>query len=84
MFFKIIPEDAGNTLDVVEQQLLRQDHTRGYREHPVVDTPALASSGSSPQMRGAQQAAQKAIDKAGIIPADAESTIGRPQSKRTA
>ena len=31
-------------------------------------------------MRGAQQAAQKAIDKAGIIPADAESTqIARAQ-----
>ena len=45
-----------------------------------MDTPTLASSGSSPQMRGAQQAAQKAIDKAGIIPADAESTqIARAQ-----
>ena len=33
MSFKDIPEDAGNTLDVAEQQLLRQDHPRGYGEH---------------------------------------------------
>ena len=31
MSFRIIPEDAGNTLDVVEQQRLRQDHPRALQ-----------------------------------------------------
>ena len=56
MSFKIIPEDAGNTLDVVEQRLLRQDHPRGYGEHTQMVGLHAKRAGSSPQMRGAHAA----------------------------
>ena len=54
MSFKIIPEDAGNTLDVVEQRLLRQDHPRGCGEHRLRMMKPMVLSGSSPRIRGAQ------------------------------
>ena len=74
MSFKIIPEDAGNTLDVVEQQLLRRDHPRGYGEHENENARLTCEAGSSPQMRGARRLAFLALLAGRIIPADAGST----------
>ena len=74
MSFKIIPEDAGNTLDVVEQQLLRQDHPRRYGEHHDPGTLPCSACGSSPQMWGARGEELAGGFGVGIIPADAGST----------
>lgn len=41
-------------LDVVEQQLLRQDHPRGYGEHRLRMMKPMVLSGSSPRMQGAR------------------------------
>ena len=77
MSFKIIPEDAGNTLDVVEQQLLRQDHPRRCREHAVECREPFVRCGSSPRMQGAPRPPLSPCLVEGIIPADAGSTGGR-------
>ena len=74
MSFKIIPEDAGNTLDVVEQQLLRQDHPRGCGEHRLRMMKPMVLSGSSPRMQGARGGMQRTLRPVRIIPADAGST----------
>ena len=61
-------------LDVVEQQLLRQDHPRGYGEHRLRMMKPMVLSGSSPRMQGARGGMQRTLRPVRIIPADTGST----------
>ena len=71
----IIPADAGST--VVNASAARSigDHPRGCGEHDDFSRFANACEGSSPRMRGALDHLLVDSTVAGIIPADAGSTV---------
>ena len=73
---RIIPADAGSTTVAEAVTAKGRDHPRRCGEHRVVVLCALATAGSSPQMRGALKIVIWPYDKIGIIPADAGSTVG--------
>ena len=72
---RIIPADAGSTGQTIIQSLFHEDHPRGCGEHRARDRPYARQAGSSPRMRGAHRHQSKELVLAGIIPADAGSTM---------
>ena len=73
----IIPADAGSTYIVQEFAEQNGDHPRGCGEHESFQSPVEPTAGSSPRMRGALGAELVDDPPAGIIPANAGSTLGR-------
>ena len=71
---RIIPADAGSTIDGTQTYCSLGDHPRGCGEHlRRVDQP-VTPVGSSPRMRGALTVRVHVLCDLGIIPADAGST----------
>ena len=70
----IIPADAGSTIRLPVRQSQRKDHPRRCGEHLIGLGVVHGVTGSSPQMRGAQDEAWELWDEMRIIPADAGST----------
>ena len=52
---RIIPADAGSTVQKAVEIILIVDHPRGCGEHPVRSVAIISISGSSPRMRGAHR-----------------------------
>ena len=73
---RIIPADAGSTHESTYRYQASQDHPRGCGEHSPPGPGFDPASGSSPRMRGAPFVPRHVDDIAGIIPADAGSTVG--------
>ena len=73
---RIIPADAGSTLDGAGFKDYHQDHPRGCGEHNNSAFSQLIVQGSSPRMRGAHYVGLAFGPDHGIIPADAGSTPG--------
>ena len=71
---RIIPADAGSTVNNDQGRVADQDHPRGCGEHARRARRATQRRGSSPRMRGARcpRPASRATTR--IIPADAGST----------
>ena len=72
---RIIPADAGSTFWDRLGACGRGDHPRRCGEHARVQTERFNQTGSSPQMRGAHRLDVRHFSLAGIIPADAGSTV---------
>ena len=72
---RIIPADAGSTMEHTLDVGLVGDHPRGCGEHFVTEDQVVASLGSSPRMRGAHRGQRHEIVHVRIIPADAGSTL---------
>ena len=72
---RIIPADAGSTRPAEDRHRCRRDHPRGCGEHADPKDQYLNIQGSSPRMRGAQRGQARVSNRAGIIPADAGSTV---------
>ena len=70
----IIPADAGSTRKVQDTQTVQENHPRRCGEHAGLWCCAHLPSGSSPQMRGAQNDFRQIFIRHRIIPADAGST----------
>ena len=73
---RIIPADAGSTMEHTLDVGLVGDHPRGCGEHHRVKYGAPEEEGSSPRMRGALRDGRSGRCQPGIIPADAGSTPG--------
>ena len=71
---RIIPADAGSTIARLVYLSVQGDHPRGCGEHSPLDLPDDSEIGSSPRMRGALACPIFAVQRDGIIPADAGST----------
>ena len=71
----IIPADAGSTLPGIAAAAGNKDHPRGCGEHDGGRQESRAEKGSSPRMRGALPDLGYSRCSAGIIPADAGSTL---------
>ena len=71
---RIIPADAGSTLNAIRCTTATWDHPRGCGEHASFHIKPGKFPGSSPRMRGALQVAERRVHARGIIPADAGST----------
>ena len=82
-FYRIIPADAGSTWSSLRKCRYEQDHPRGCGEHPLLLTVWDKFQGSSPRMRGARILSETAPPLAGIIPADAGSTLRIERAKQT-
>ena len=74
---RIIPADAGSTMEHTLDVGLVGDHPRGCGEHHRVKYGAPEEEGSSPRMRGALTILIIPQNPVGIIPADAGSTAIR-------
>ena len=72
---RIIPADAGSTGTPTRSCCRSTNHPRGCGEHLLMYIDYLCHLGSSPRMRGTQALAPDRPAWAGIIPADAGSTI---------
>ena len=72
---RIIPADAGSTFLGSRYGSRHEDHPRRCGEHCFPVPSALGLGGSSPQMRGALGLPDARAPVAGIIPADAGSTL---------
>ena len=72
----IIPADAGSTLSRSRPGRRSRDHPRGRGEHYTATLAAQREAGSSPRTRGAPPEMAGPVAQAGIIPADAGSTLG--------
>ena len=72
---RIIPADAGSTTMPLPPMRSDRDHPRGCGEHLQQRYRATDRQGSSPRMRGALGLLEKHDTGAGIIPADAGSTV---------
>ena len=72
---RIIPADAGSTADRGTEVDDVEDHPRGCGEHYLPTVTQSGDRGSSPRMRGARSCSAALVPPAGIIPADAGSTI---------
>ena len=70
----IIPALAGNTTPTSTRQNLSKDHPRSRGEYFTAIAGMVFAVGSSPLSRGILDAAKKAMDAAGIIPALAGNT----------
>ena len=85
VFAGIIPADAGSTVLGRNRARRVPDHPRGCGEHGVGVQLVTPERGSSPRMRGAQRHEPFHLQRGGIIPADAGSTVrarpnlGRPR-----
>ena len=77
---RIIPADAGSTVDATIDTRGYEDHPRGCGEHLTPYQCNGLSSGSSPRMRGAQFRYMFKVEVVRIIPADAGSTHGEEQA----
>ena len=75
---RIIPADAGSTPNGMRPSLPHWDHPRGCGEHLTDNLKGDVEQGSSPRMRGAPWASGAQTDGVRIIPADAGSTLSRP------
>ena len=75
LILRIIPADAGSTKTGYGTDCAPQDHPRGCGEHSAITYARRYSLGSSPRMRGALQRQRAKPTGAGIIPADAGSTL---------
>ena len=71
---RIIPADAGSTINVLTTVIQGGDHPRGCGEHFDRATVISVLRGSSPRMRGARLAYMTSNRRSRIIPADAGST----------
>ena len=71
---RIIPADAGSTLQEKRSGAEFRDHPRGCGEHTASPVDICWPEGSSPRMRGAHHQDGSAGDPSRIIPADAGST----------
>ena len=71
----IIPACAGNTLNPLDGDFLNGDHPRVCGEHVRVTAPDMASTGSSPRVRGTRVYKVRQLLVFGIIPACAGNTI---------
>ena len=80
---RIIPADAGSTMSYYLSAHSHEDHPRGCGEHVLRDSIKTGAQGSSPRMRGAHPPTAWSSPLAGIIPADAGSTVGRSVGHRT-
>ena len=74
---RIIPADAGSTVNCAFGMPPSWDHPRGCGEHLSTKKSASATGGSSPRMRGAHVTELLQSSNNRIIPADAGSTCGR-------
>ena len=74
---RIIPADAGSTGSRTGRWPSSPDHPRGCGEHLNGSSKIKSISGSSPRMRGAPGVDSDKAAAAGIIPADAGSTLHR-------
>ena len=74
-YFRIIPADAGSTSSMRSRRRGTGDHPRGCGEHKNVPAIRSGQRGSSPRMRGAHDTEYHQRTHAGIIPADAGSTM---------
>ena len=72
---RIIPADAGSTLAACRMNQTGRDHPRGCGEHHIKTWRVALDIGSSPRMRGARCRTRTSVPTAGIIPADAGSTL---------
>ena len=77
IYQRIIPADAGSTRRTTCPHSPRPDHPRGCGEHLVCSCVDNLYYGSSPRMRGAPRLIGASMTIAGIIPADAGSTVRR-------
>ena len=75
---RIIPADAGSTQGTRPSVVTWRDHPRGCGEHDKFSIPDRYGMGSSPRMRGALSEEEQYQAMAGIIPADAGSTLKDP------
>ena len=75
---RIIPADAGSTVQPKLNKQDGQDHPRGCGEHTEMTADLAKWGGSSPRMRGALRLWATLFELIGIIPADAGSTARRP------
>ena len=71
---RIIPADAGSTLQKHSDYQTEEDHPRGCGEHFCVSLAIFSHRGSSPRMRGAPGRHRHHLPGRRIIPADAGST----------
>ena len=71
---RIIPADAGSTIEYRPGFCFKRDHPRGCGEHMGYRLIRVSGLGSSPRMRGAPNGTCGVGLLAGIIPADAGST----------
>ena len=71
---RIIPADAGNTLDADGLHVTQGDHPRGCGEHIALDYQDIDEQGSSPRMRGTRLLSDSLCPSLRIIPADAGNT----------
>ena len=71
---RIIPADAGSTMEKQVLQSRVRDHPRGCGEHWAGYAKMYAGQGSSPRMRGARHRHRQSRCAQRIIPADAGST----------
>ena len=72
---RIIPADAGNTLNAIRCFIATWDHPRGCGEHGVTNDDTGNTQGSSPRMRGTQLIPPYPKTWQRIIPADAGNTM---------
>ena len=72
---RIIPADAGSTINTLERAAIIKDHPRGCGEHGGGRGRPGIRLGSSPRMRGALDHHSVAMARIRIIPADAGSTL---------
>ena len=77
---RIIPTDAGSTLDALRSLRSFEDHPHRCGEHTARNLTMTCEQGSSPQMRGARPDSAQRHPKRGIIPADAGSTSSQEWS----
>ena len=77
----IIPACAGNTCLVLEQCAQVWDQPRVCGEHSHPPNPNRHVQGSSPRVRGTQDAGRRGQGRDGIIPACAGNTLKNPSSK---
>ena len=75
---RFIPARAGNTPSGVLSSDASTVHPRACGEHRSTPSPASSCAGSSPRVRGTQQAKQYATDAERFIPARAGNTRGSP------
>ena len=71
---RIIPADAGSTIDFMNMVRKYEDHPRGCGEHMLSSLEDHVTMGSSPRMRGALWYNSFVGVPTRIIPADAGST----------
>ena len=72
---RLIPAGAGSTSPALVTRRRKRAHPRGSGEHPRPNAPWILLGGSSPRERGARQQARRHLERIGLIPAGAGSTV---------